>query len=364
MSNERAYRYWLMQNTDVSYGKKHKLIEYFYNSFNLYNASKEELMASKLFKETDAEIFIDNRKKYDLDKEYEKFSKTPFSFITMEEKAYPEKLMNIYDKPYGLFYNGNLPDFMHCISIVGARRCSAYGKKMALELSNRLAKEGFTIISGMARGIDTHSHRGCIDGGGKTLAVLGSGCDVIYPAENRLLYEEIIKNGAVASEYQMGTSPVAANFPRRNRIVSAVSDIVIVVEAREKSGSLITADLALEQGKDIYVVPGRVGDSLSAGCNMLISQGAGIIVNIDSFVTELLDRYGKPKNVQANNSPKVNISKAEQEILNLFDYYPKSIATIMEQTGIDYLRLLSVIYSLEKLGLIVEVFKNNYVKFN
>ena len=364
MSNERAYQYWLMQNKDVSYGKKYKLIEYFYNSFNLFNAPKEELIASKLFKETDAEIFISNRKKYDLDKEYEKFCITPFSFITMEDKAYPEKLMNIYDKPYGLFYNGNLPDFMHCISIVGARRCSAYGKKLALELGNRLAAEGFTIISGMARGIDTHSHKGCIEAGGKTLAVLGSGCDIIYPAENHLLYEEIIKNGAVASEYQMGTGPVATNFPRRNRIVSALSDIVVVVEAREKSGSLITADLALEQGKDIYVVPGRIGDSLSSGCNKLISQGAGIILSVDSFVSEILDRYGKPNIVPEAKTKELNISKEEKAVLDLFDYYPKSIATVMEQTGIDYLRLLSVIYSLEKQGLITEVFKNNYVKFN
>lgn len=363
MSNELAYQYWFLQNEDISYGRKQKLIEYFYNSFNIYTASINELIASGLMMETEAKKFIKNRSVFDLEKEYEKFCRSPFSFITMEDLRYPEKLANIYDKPYGLFYNGNLPDFNHCIAIVGARRCSAYGKKLAFELGNKLAKEGFTIISGMARGIDTHSHRGAIEAEGKTVAVLGSGCDVIYPPENHLIYEEIVQNGAVMSEYQMGSAPIAQNFPRRNRIVSALSDIVIVIEAREKSGSLITADLALDQGKDIYVVPGRIGDSLSEGCNRLISQGAGIIYNVDAFLNEILERYGMDKNKKILKNQRVNISLEEKKILSLFDYYPKSLATILEQTNIDYLNLLTVVYSLEKQGLIEEVFKNNYVKF-
>ncbi|MBP5325175.1 MAG: DNA-processing protein DprA [Pseudobutyrivibrio sp.] len=364
MSNELAFQYWFLQNEDISYGRKQRVIEYFYNSFNIYTASASELVNSGLFTETEAEKFVKNRSAFDLEKEYEKFCQSPFSFITMENPAYPEKLSNIYDRPYGLFYNGNLPDFNHCIAIVGARRCSAYGKKLAFELGNKLAKEGFTIISGMARGIDTHSHRGAIEAEGRTVAVLGSGCDVIYPPENHLIYEEIVQNGAVMSEYQMGSSPIAQNFPRRNRIVSALSDIVIVIEAREKSGSLITADLALDQGKDIYVVPGRIGDSLSEGCNRLISQGAGIIYNVDAFVNEILERYGMDKTKKIQKNQRVNISAQEKKILSLFDYYPKSLATIMEQTNIDYLNLLTVVYSLEKQGLIEEVFKNNYVKFS
>ena len=139
---------------------------------------------------------------------------------------------------------------------------------------------------------------------------------------------------------------------------------MIVIEAREKSGSLITADLALDQGKDIYVVPGRIGDSLSEGCNRLISQGAGIIYNVDAFVNEILERYGMDKTKKIQKNQRVNISAQEKKILSLFDYYPKSLATIMEQTNIDYLNLLTVVYSLEKQGLIEEVFKNNYVKFS
>jgi DNA processing protein len=232
-----------------------------------------------------------------------------------------------------------------------------------MELSKRLAQDGYTIISGMARGIDTYAHRGCLDGGGKTVAVLGSGCDVIYPSENYLLYEEIVKNGAVISEYQMGTAPIPANFPRRNRIVSALSDIVIVIEAREKSGSLITADLALEQGKDIYVVPGRIGDSLSMGCNKLISQGAGIIYSVDSFLQEIGERYGKTVVNQKPNKIEVKMDPTERKVYGLIDYYPKNLSTLLEETKMDHLALLSTIYSLEKKELICEVMKNNYVKF-
>lgn len=361
--NQLVYQYWLLSNDVISSFRKIQLIEYFYNSFNIYNASKKELLDSQILKEDVIDAFIASREDNDIFKEYEAFYKSPFEFITMESENYPQKLINIYDGAYGFFYNGKLPDFNNCVSLVGARRCSAYGKKVANDLSNKLAKEGFTIISGMARGIDTYSHRGCLDGGGKTVAVLGSGCDVIYPSENYRLYEEIIINGAVISEYKMGTAPLAANFPRRNRIVSALSDVVIVIEAREKSGSLITADLALDQGKDIYVVPGRIGDSLSLGCNRLISQGAGIIYSVDDFVKELAERCGKNISIERKVPEKIVLNPIESKIFEKLDLYPKSIATLVEECNIDYLSLLSVVYSLEKQGLIYEVFKNNYVKY-
>ncbi len=361
---EILYQYWFMKNEDISYGKKAKLISYFYDSYNLYYADKTNLMASGMLDEQTAEKFIYNRKNFDLHKEYEEFLSSPFSFITMENKAYPDKLLNIYDKPYGLFYLGKLPDFKRAISIVGARRCSAYGKRMAGEIGKALGEKGYTVISGLARGIDAYSHRGCLDGNGNTVAVLGSGCDVIYPRDNHLLYEDIVKSGgAIISEYQMGTSPTPMNFPRRNRIVSALSDVVVVIEARDKSGSLITADFALEQGKDIYVVPGRVGDSLSFGTNKLISQGAGIIYDTNQFVKDIMDYYGDATDPEAQiKKEKIKISQEQKQVLELFDEYPKNIATVLEETKMDYIKLLSVILSLEKLGLVAEVFKNNYVK--
>ncbi len=363
MRHPLVYQYWFLSNEEISYGKKSKLLEYYGNSYNIFEADKKELLRSNLLTASEIDAFLEKRSKCDIDRNYDEFLRTGFSYFTKEAEGYPEKLINLYDSVYGFYYNGKLPDFKNSVAIVGARRCSAYGKKVAMELSKRLAQDGYTIISGMARGIDTYAHRGCLDGGGKTVAVLGSGCDVIYPSENYLLYEEIVKNGAVISEYQMGTAPIPANFPRRNRIVSALSDIVIVIEAREKSGSLITADLALEQGKDIYVVPGRIGDSLSMGCNKLISQGAGIIYSVDSFLQEIGERYGKTVVNQKPNKIEVKMDPTERKVYGLIDYYPKNLSTLLEETKMDHLALLSTIYSLEKKELICEVMKNNYVKF-
>lgn len=362
--NTKIYEYWFLRNEDIPYSRKSRLLEYFYDSYNIYRASDKELLESGLMEPTKVESFISDRNKFDLEREYDDFNHSPFSFITMESDKYPQKLRNIYDPPYGLFYNGTLPDFNKCISIVGARRCSAYGRKMAQELGNRLAKAGFTIISGMARGVDAYGHKGCLEAAGKTVAVLGSGCDVIYPAENRLLYEEIAKSGAILSEYQMGATPLPMNFPRRNRIVSALSDIVIVVEAREKSGSLITADFALEQGKEIFVVPGRVGDNLSTGCNKLISQGAEILWSIDQFMSDLSELYGhdiSPKE-QVAKAKKPKLSNELGKVYELFDLYPKSLSQVVEETNIDYLQLLSNVLALERMGLLCEAFKNNYIK--
>ena len=358
------YQYWFMQNEDIPYGKKAKLINYFYDSYHIFHANKKEFLDSGLLDEKTADKIILDRNRFDLNKEYDKFLHSPFSFITMEDEKYPDKLKNIYDIPYGLYYLGKLPTFHNTVSIVGARRCSAYGKRMAESLGQKLGENGFTVISGMARGIDAYGHRGCLNGGGSTVAVLGSGCDVIYPADNRLLYEEIVAgNGAILSEYQMGASPLAMNFPRRNRIVSALSDIVIVIEAREKSGSLITADFALEQGKDIYVTPGRVGDSLSIGANKLIAQGAGVIYDIDTFIGEIVDTYGADNLKRTKKEcqmPKLTLE--QKKVYELFDDYPKSISTVIEESKMDYLELLSIVFSLERHGLLTEVFKNNYVK--
>ncbi|SDB11516.1 DNA processing protein [Pseudobutyrivibrio sp. YE44] len=362
--NNLIYQYWFMKNEDVSYGKKSKLLEYFFDSYHIYNASRKELLASGLLDERKIDTFLENRKKFDINKEYEEFLQSPFSFITMEDSNYPEKLRNIYDPPYGLFYIGKLPDFSKCVSIVGARRCSAYGKKMAYELGKELGKLGIVVISGMARGIDAYGHQGALDAGGETIAVLGSGCDVIYPYDNRGLYENIARNGAVISEYQMGTGPTAMNFPRRNRIVSALSDVVIVVEAREKSGSLITADFALEHGKEIYVVPGRVGDGLSLGCNKLISQGAGVIWSMEQFLKELSELYGTGNSTgfTVKEKPEIQLTTEQKKIYNLFDLYPKSLAQVAEENDIDQLKLLGQILELERLGLLCEIFKNNYIK--
>ena len=193
--------------------------------------------------------------------EYSKMlSNNKISFITRDNSSYPQKLKDIYDAPYYIYVKGNVSILNgECISIIGSRNCSKYGEIVAKRLAFNLSKAGKIIVSGMARGIDAYAHNGSINAKGKTIAVLGSGVDQIYPRENEKLYYDILsKGGAIVSEYAMGVKPISSNFPARNRIISGVSDKVIVVEAGERSGTFITVDYALEQGKEVYAVPGNV----------------------------------------------------------------------------------------------------------
>ena len=222
-----------------------------------------------------AEALISARMAIDMDSQYEIFLAFGASVITLNDEFYPSLLKKIYDPPVLLFYLGELPkEDDICIAIVGSRRATVYGKQVAEVFSRDLAQENIWITSGMARGIDSVCHKAAIEAGGKTLAVLGAGLDIIYPPENKNLYQEIRENGAVISEMPLGTAPLARNFPMRNRIISGLSRGVMVIEAGDKSGTLLTVDRALEQGRDIFAVPGPVTSALSRGTNNLIKQGA------------------------------------------------------------------------------------------
>ena len=196
--------------------------------------------------------------------------------LDFNSKYYPVKLKNISSPPKELFCLGNL-ELLNCksIAVIGSRNYSGYGERAAKEFSYNLAKEDVCIVSGMARGIDSFAHEAALDAKGKTVAVLGSGLDVIYPRENKILYENIIKNnGLIISEYPLGTKPSRQNFPARNRIISGLSDGVLVIEARKNSGTNITVDFALDQGKDVFVIPGNIYSKTSDGTNFLIKEGA------------------------------------------------------------------------------------------
>lgn len=203
-------------------------------------------------------------------------------------REYPERLKEIPGAPAELYVLGRMPEEDRpAVAIIGARDCSEYGRYVASGLGAALARCGIQVISGMARGIDGIGQEAALDAGGSSFAVLGSGVDVCYPAGNRRLYEKLKLGGGILSEYPPGTPPLSHHFPPRNRIVSGLSDVVVVVEAREKSGTLITVDMALEQGREVYVVPGRVTDSLSAGCNRLLKLGAGILLDEGEFLEEV-----------------------------------------------------------------------------
>ncbi len=209
-------------------------------------------------------------------------------YIRRNSDYFPLRFEGLSDVPQGLYCIGSLPDDnVPSVAVVGARSCSSYGRKTAFALGKFLAEHGVQVISGMAMGIDSSAQEGALAAGGKTFAVLGCGVDICYPRTSYAVYDALAVRGGIIAEVEPGTKPLAYNFPRRNRIISALSDIVIVVEAREKSGSLITVDCALEQGRTVYAVPGRLGDRLSDGCNYLIAQGAGILWSFEAVMEEL-----------------------------------------------------------------------------
>lgn len=255
--------------------------------------------------------------------------KEEIRYISRKDREYPEILQYYERMPEGLYLKGCLPDpGKKTVAMVGARNCSNYGRIQAIDFAEQLAKEGVQIISGLAYGIDAYAHQGALKGGGKTFAVLGCGADVCYPKENYYLYEEILKTGGgILSEYEPGTPPLAWHFPIRNRIISALADVVLVVEARKKSGSLITTEYALEQGKSIFAVPGRVGDTCSTGCNALIAQGAGIAWTPDVILEELFSDW-KQKEASEAEKRKDSFSFENRRIAHLGEEEKKVLRSL------------------------------------
>lgn len=284
----KIYEYWLA-SAAISDQKKTRLHAYMKSAREVYYIEETHLPQFRFLNEKDCNTIIQAKKTWDLQGEYEKMQEQGISFFTCFAPEYPKKLMNLVDKPYALYLKGSLPkEEALSAAIVGARRCSRYGEKYAYEFGEALSQHGIQIISGLAAGIDGISQRGALTGRGKTFAVLGNGVDICYPRDHIGLYQDILElGGGILSELPPGVKPLPYHFPRRNRIISGLSDLVLVIEAREKSGSLITADLALEQGRDVYALPGPVDSMLSQGCHQLIRQGAGILMSPEMLLEEL-----------------------------------------------------------------------------
>lgn len=226
---------------------------------------------------------------YDLNREYEELLQKGIRFLTAEDEDYPQRLRKIPSAPYALYVLGKLPpENLPAVAMIGARECSEYGIYVAKNFAKELGAHGIPVISGMARGIDSISQEAALQGGGRTYAVLGCGVDICYPKSSRRLYEQILEQGGILSTFPPGTEPIKRLFPERNRIVSGLADVILVVEARQKSGTFITVDMALEQGREVYAIPGRLTDRLSDGCNLLLQQGALIAVSPKDLLQHLL----------------------------------------------------------------------------
>lgn len=321
MKEEREYAYWLCSIPGIGEKTINMLLDVYAEPGRIYEASETEL--GKLLKGKQLESILHMQKNWKRKEEWERLREAGIQVVFRGEKQYPERLSHIPDAPFALFYKGRLPqEEKLSVAVVGARECSQYGAYVSCELGKYLGTCGIQVISGMARGIDGISQMAALQVGGSSFGVLGSGVDVCYPKSNRGLYERLQECGGVLSSYLPGTNPAAGNFPPRNRIVSGLADALVVVEARAKSGTLITVDMALEQGRDVFVVPGRITDRLSDGCNRLITQGAAVFLTPEDFVEQLRKHTGQ-KGVKRRNGPEESVEPKKE--------LPKELVTVYRQ---------------------------------
>ncbi len=272
--------------------------------------------------------------------------------LTIKDEGYPIRLKDIYDPPAVLYMRGEWRgEDELAIAIVGSRKTSPYGRGVTERISQDLARHGVTVVSGMARGIDSVAHMGALQGGGRTVAVLGSGIDVIYPSENRSLYHQIIGQGAVLSEFPMGSPPEGGHFPKRNRIISGLSIGVVIVQASAGSGSLITAGYALEQGREVFAVPGNVGAEGSRGTNQLIKEGAKLVESTEDILEEILPQWKREKETTQKTGMSLSPLPEEEEALyRLLGETPLHIDAIIRESQWDPGKVSSLLLNLELKG--------------
>lgn len=299
-----------------------------------------------------------------------RLEKNNIRIIYPEHPSYPDKLTHIYEPPDILYVRGILWDEHHIhnnienksIGIVGSRNPDIYGSELAFKFAGELAKNKITIVSGLARGIDSQAHRGAIEKGGYTIAVLGCGINITYPQENVKLYHDIEENGAIVSEYGLDVSPNPGYFPLRNRIISGLSDGVLVVCAQKRSGSLITADCALEQGRQVYAIPGRLLDEKSAGTNNLIKQGAMCVTTPDDILNDMYMGEGNVVSLDNEETVVKNVlAPMEKKVYSCLGLEPMYIDDIIQCCNIGITNAISTLYGLEEKGMIKQPIRGYYI---
>ncbi len=296
---------------------------------------------------------------------FEKHSKQKnnrIKFITYKDSDYPQNLKSIYDPPPFLFVRGNLTqEDKKALALVGTRRASAYGKNVAEKLASELVERGVTIVSGLARGIDSTGHLTALKGKGRTIAVFGSGLDVIYPREHARLAQRITESGALISEFPLGTKPLAENFPKRNRLISGLSLGVIVIEAPKRSGALLTAECALDQGREVFAVPGNIGSQKSEGTNALIKKGAALVTSVDDILSELKGVLNFTSEKEKTKL-EMDLSQEEKKVFSFLSLEPNHIDKIAKKGNFKIPHLLSVLLSLELKGLVKQLSGKMFVR--
>lgn len=349
-------KFWLALNRAPGVGPKRfqLLREHFGSVQAIWEAAPGELDQVKSISRNVADSIAAFRARTDPDREMELLERFRAKAVTTADAGYPEMLRHIYDPPPVLYFRGEIcPGDNTALAIVGTRVASEYGKTVAKTLARELAARGITVVSGMARGIDTASHLGAVEAGGRTIAVLGCGLDIVYPAENRTVMERIAAAGAVLSPFPFGTKPEAGNFPARNRLISGLSLGTVVVEAQEKSGALITADFALEQGREVFAVPGNITSKNSRGTHYLLKQGAKLVESLADILEELprLNKTAPPAKASAS-SKTVNLSAEEEHVLECITGDPLHVDQIVQNSRLVSDQVAAVLMYLELKGMV------------
>lgn len=359
---EAAYKMAGMQG--VGSKSIFKLLKYAGSAKDALNMSEKEIY--EVLNVRAAKAFLQGRENCDCKTTEWLKKEKGIDFVPYISANYPGRLRHIPDPPFALYVKGKLPiETKPSVAIIGARACSEYGKTVAKHFGRHLGNAGIQIVSGMARGIDGIAQWGAIESDGESFAVLGCGADVCYPKENRELYVKLQEKGGIISEYEPGTEPESKLFPPRNRIISGLADMILVIEARKRSGTYITVLQALEQGKEVYAVPGRITDSLSDGCNYLLSQGAGVAISPESIIEALSQRYtlalGKNEPIGSNMSD-VGQENKEQEndiILSSLEINPIAIEELHHRVKgkiqIDMAQLVLILTKLQISGKVIGV---------
>lgn len=358
MSDSR--RYWVGFNLVKGIGavRMRRLLDAFGDLEAAWNAPAESLVSAGLGHKL-AQGVAQARGSVDLDRVWEELQNKGIQVITWEDEAYPRRLREIDQPPPVLYLRGTLlPDDEWAVAIVGTRRITPYGRQITTDIAAHLASRGVTVVSGLARGVDAAAHQAALEAGGRTLAVLGSGVDRVYPPEHRRLAEQVIQRGALISDYPLGTQPDAVNFPPRNRIISGLSIAVVIVEAGEQSGALITANFAAEQGRDVFAVPGNINAPQSIGTNRLIQQGARPFLNMEELL-ETLNLTLISEHRQARQA--LPADEVELRLLDLLSSQPLHVDEIRTQAGLPIERVTAALAMMELKGMVRQVGGMHYV---
>ena len=353
-------RYWIGFNLIKGIGavRMQALIQHFGNLEVAWGAAPIELARAGLGGKV-IERIIQARQNVDLEKLWAKIEAQGIKILTWEDETYPQRLKEIDQPPPVLYFRGDyLPDDLFAVAIVGTRRVTPYGRQITEELTGYLAANGITVVSGLARGVDAIAHQTALKAGGRTIGVLGSGVDKIYPPEHRGLAEKMTAQGAIVSDYAPGTPPDAANFPPRNRIISGLSLAVVVVEAGETSGALITAEFAAEQGREIFAVPGSILAPQSKGTNKLIQNGALPLLSVNDLMQALdLTRMGEHKAARKV----IPSDETEARLMNVLGEQPLHIDEIRNQSELPIEKVSATLALMELKGMVRQVGGMNYV---